>query len=43
MAPGAVPLQLLRARLFIHEQFIHMLRIGVMRDVYVHANVEQHH
>jgi hypothetical protein len=43
MAPGAVALQLLRARLLIRAQFVDMLRIGVMRDVYVHANMEQHH
>jgi len=24
-------------------QCVDMLRIGVMRDVYVHANMEQHH
>jgi hypothetical protein len=43
MAPGAVALQLLRARLLIRAQFVDMLRIGVMGDVYVHANMEQHH
>ena len=38
----SVALQLL-ARAFSSAQCVDMLRIGVMRDVYVHANMELHH
>jgi hypothetical protein len=43
MAPNTVALQLLRAGLLIRAQFVDLLGVGVVGDVYVHANVEQHH